>query len=79
MTTFKGYSTYSDIENPKIKAWNRCAAFYNITKDVSQAVGERYLSHFNDLDRQRIKSIISDIKIKGYMAVRREVMNEFKR
>lgn len=73
---FSGYSTYNDIESGKVKAWNRLAAFYNITKDVGQAQARSYMDHFNDIDRSQINKTIKDIKAKGYMAVRKEVMNE---
>ena len=73
--SYSGYPTYAQIEDPKIRAWNRCATFYNIMQDRSRQEAESYIQQFNDFDKAHIRNLTREIKERGYTTVRRDIIS----
>lgn len=70
---YKGYATFSDVEDKRLQAWNRVAVVYNITKDLSVGQGTAYAEQFEQEERIRMRGIVAEIKETSYEAVRKTI------
>ena len=70
---YKGYATFSDVEDKRLQAWNRVAVVYNITKDLSVGQGTAYAEQFEQEERLAMRGVVSEIKETSYEAVRKTI------
>lgn len=70
---YKGYTTFNDVADKRLQAWNRVAVVYNITRDLSAGQGTAYAEQFEQEDRILMHQIIADVKESGYDAVRKTI------
>ena len=67
------YPTFDDADRAEIKAWNRCATYFNVIKDISIDEATQYAKQFSIEDRQKMVYLLNQIKEKGYDNVRASV------
>ncbi len=70
------YNTFDDIENDKLRAFNRLAFLRNLIEDVGEEAGRKYLNNLTLEDRLTIVELTYDIKNKGVDAVRLELSGD---
>ena len=69
---FMGFSLFNDVENPKLRAWNRLNVFANITA-MSPGMAQNYMGKFNKTDMFQINVMFAHIKRVGYETVQKEI------
>lgn len=74
--SYKGQPTFESVSNVKLRAFNRLAIFWNVTRDQGQDSGKDYLEHFDDIARAHVRSIMQEIKDRGYTTVYRELSSD---
>lgn len=67
------YGTFEEIDNPELKAWNRCAACFNIVAAESYEDMKTYASHFNEESKGQMSKIFNRIKSNGYEKTLKEI------
>lgn len=70
-----GYSLFTEIENPLLRAFNRCILTLNINEDAGRAVVKDYLENFSEKDRAAMFVMFGYIKQKGPDQVIKEINN----
>lgn len=73
---YRGYSLFRDIENPSLRAWNRCAVLFNIEEDLGEGASAGYASTLTDAERMAVIATFVRIKEIGYEATKREIFRE---
>lgn len=73
---YRGYTTFSQVASPRLKAFNRLVTFYQATADTTVKVGQEYIGQFSQEERKEIDTLMGDIKSRGFSQVRREVAEE---
>jgi hypothetical protein len=68
------YNTFSDLENDVLAAWNRCATFFNIIRDIDVDNAKSYAAQFSNEDKARMNTILSQIREDGYENVKQRVI-----
>ncbi len=77
MVEWRGYSTFKDVPDITIRAWNRITTIFNITENNSREMAEEYLSLFNKDDRTSIAILLAYTSEKGKDYVAREIQRNF--
>lgn len=73
--SYKGFSFWNHITNVKLRSWNRCATFWNISKMHDIDTAKAYISRLDDISKQQVKNLFNEIRERGYESVRREVVS----
>lgn len=60
---------YADIKDVELRAWNRCAAIFNIAKDDMKEAA-KYAGSFVEAERDDISKMFERIKKDGYDTTR---------
>lgn len=76
MNEFKGYSTFDEIQNPIVKAWNRLNTIYNMKEQGGNAIALKYAAKFDKFERIQILTLSLAVAKDGYENVRRMIMRE---
>jgi len=76
MNNFKGYSSFTEVKNPVLRAWNRLNTIYNMKEQGGNGLALRYAKQFNKAETLQIYVMGLEVKNKGYENVRREICRE---
>lgn len=75
-TDVHGYSTFQDIDNVMLRAWNQ----YNVLSNLNEAgllgVGHSYIEALTKTDRLALYVMVEYIKEKGLENTKREIIYE---
>lgn len=66
-------STFDDIQNQRVRTWNRCAMWFRAGQKGGLASANLYLKGLDEQGLQQVAAMLNDIKTRGYTTVRREV------
>jgi hypothetical protein len=61
-------STFLEVKDPILRAFNRYAFLRNIMEDAGRAYAEEYVEQFNTVDQTNIALVAKLIKKQGYKA-----------
>jgi hypothetical protein len=75
-TEFHGYSLFTDVINPTIRAWNRANTVYNIKERHGDIVATKYVEKFPQMEQAAIYSTMITVAKDGYENVRRSIFRE---
>lgn len=75
-TEFSGYSLFTEILSPTIRAWNRANIIYNIKERHGNAVATKYVEHFSKDEMTAVYSVMLTVAAEGYENVRRTIFRE---
>jgi hypothetical protein len=75
---YKGFSTFSHIDNKRLRAWNQTATFFNIigVRNMGLKEAQKYLGVLSKKEREEVLGIYNDIKEKGYNHTRAAINRE---
>lgn len=73
--SYRNRKTFHEVEDPKLRAWNRVNIMFNLDEEMSSNQATLYLEQFNDKDRAVIMATLVAIKQQGYNEVRRKLIN----
>lgn len=59
-------STFNDIANAELRAWNRCSMIFNIAKDKTIKEAVAYAAQFTQEAKDEISNMFNAIKKDGY-------------
>ena len=79
--SYKGYPTFEDVEQVRIRTWNRVATAFNIYEDKGEDALVSYLEQFSENDKALIRIVFERMVAmreklgakEGYEFVKREV------
>lgn len=79
--SYKGYATFEDVENVRIRTWNRVATAFNIYEDKGDDFLVGYLEQFSEKDQGLIRIVFERLVTmrkkmgakEGYEYVKREL------
>lgn len=66
-------STFNDIANPELRAWNRCSMIFNISKDKTIKEAVAYAAQFTQEAKDEISNMFNTIKKDGYEATKARI------
>lgn len=70
--SYRGYSLFSEIEDPTLRTWNRCAIAFNLSGDKG------YLANFDCRSKKQMVAMFRYIKKVGYEQARIDVFGKLK-
>lgn len=73
-TSFEVYNTFSDLESDVLAAWNRCATFFNIIRDIDVDNAKSYAKQFSEEDKVKMNAILNLIREDGYENIKQRVI-----
>lgn len=73
--SFESFDTFSETESDVLKAWNRCATFFNIIKHIDLDNAKSYAAQFEKSEREKMSRILTMIRDDGYENTKRKVIN----
>ncbi len=73
---YKGYNLFSHIQQPRLRAWNRCAMLVNTRRDGGEQLAKEYANQIDDIGRQHISQMLAEIQKTGYDTVKKTVLKE---
>lgn len=73
---FKGYSTFIEIDNPMLKAYNQYNVLSNMRENKLFQLMEDYLGYIGNEARMGLYIITEYIRAKGVEETRRELISE---
>lgn len=73
---YRGYSLFRDVDNPTLRAWNRCAVLFNIEEDLGEGSSAGYAATLTDAERMAVITMFVHIKEVGYENAKREVFKD---
>lgn len=73
-SSFQAYSVFNDGGSDVLKAWNRCATFFNIIKDIDMDNARSYIRQFSNDEINKVNTILAMIRRDGYEDTKRRVM-----
>jgi hypothetical protein len=72
---YNGYSTFDEISNATLRAWNRLNVVFNIKEILrNNAMAVNYVKQFDKKDQIAIAVLAVKITKNGYENTRREIM-----
>lgn len=71
---FMGFNTWEHVSQPKVRAWNQIQTHINMIRVKGVAPANQYFGVLSNKNKQDVKSMIEDIKTRGYETVHREVL-----
>lgn len=75
-TEFNGYSLFTDVINPTIRAWNRANTVYNIKERHGDKVASNYVEKLERNEQLAVFSTMITVSREGYENVRRSIFRE---
>lgn len=76
MTEYKGYSTFEDVTNDLLQAWNRAETVANICKAKGDSDAESYMALFTDEEQMKVKILLMAASVNGREAVYKKVQEQ---
>ena len=75
MTTksYKGSPLFNNIEDVKLRTWNRCAIVFNLLGQKGEAAAKDYLQQLDDEAKKQVYGMFDCIKKYGYEAIRNQI------
>lgn len=73
MKNYKHYSLFNDIQDARLRVWNRCSVIFNLAKDQGPQEARMYADQFDDVEKKQIQAMFNLISVQGYEATRRTV------
>lgn len=70
---YKGQSLFNEVEDLKLRAWNRCAVFFNIFADQGKVPAQMYAAQFTDEEKAQLIAMFNLVKMQGYETTRKAV------
>lgn len=70
---YKGSPLFSDIEDVKLRTWNRCAIIFNLMADRGVDAAQNYAKQLDEDSRKQVYGMFDCIKKFGYDAVRKQI------
>tara|TARA_R110000764_G_scaffold52215_1_gene113790 strand:+ start:1018 stop:1326 length:309 start_codon:yes stop_codon:yes gene_type:complete len=67
-------SNFNEVENLKLRVYNRVITLYNTSKSEGKEVGEEYLAQFDEHERQQMYLMTEYIKFHGLEKVTQELV-----
>jgi hypothetical protein len=74
--TFKGYSTFIEVENRMLRAYNQWSVLSNMKESKLYQFMEDYINKLSKEDRLGLHIISEYIKAKGLEETKRELISE---
>lgn len=65
---------FNDVDDLKLRVYNRTVTLFNLSEDFGPVVAEEYLGQFSDKERSQMLVMANYIKHKGADETRKEVM-----
>lgn len=62
---FFGYGLFNEVDEPKLRAWNRIQVLDNILLDLSEKHAKEYLNKFDDNDKAQMYLLLNYAKVHG--------------
>ena len=76
VTEVHGYSTFQDIENPMLRAWNQYNILCNLNEANLLGIGNSYIEALSKRDRLGLFVMLEYVKEKGVENTRQEIISE---
>ena len=73
---YKGSPLFHDIEEVKLRTWNRCAIVFNLMAQRGQEAAKGYIGALDVDSRKQVYGMFDCIKRFGYDAVRKQIKVE---
>lgn len=70
---------FTDITNPELRTWNRCAMIFNLMKDKTVKDATTYAGQFSLSERNDISKMYERITRDGYERTRAEINRNVQR
>ena len=67
-------SSFADVEDPRLRVYNRCVMFYNIMEDHGKPAAQKYASQFSKDERLEMVHLIEEVKDRGVDVVKAEII-----
>jgi hypothetical protein len=67
------FETFSDIQDIKLRVYNRTALLFNLIDDFGESTGQEYLEVFTEGERMQMMIMSTYIKNNGLEETRKEV------
>lgn len=64
---------FTEITNPDLRTWNRCAMIFNIMKDKDAKAAAKYAGTFSLQERKEISEMYERIRLNGYESTRADI------
>lgn len=72
--SYKGQPLFNEVEDVKMRAWNRCAVFFNMFADQGKVPAQMYAAQFTDEEKGQLIAMFNLIKVQGYETTRKAIM-----
>lgn len=72
---FKGYSTFTEVSNRMLRAYNQWNVLTNMHENGLDALGEEYIANLPKMDKVGLAIIINYIRNKGLEETKRELIS----
>lgn len=73
---FKGYSTFTEIKNRTLRAFNQWNVLASMNENNLKELGVEYINHLPQTDRVGLAIITQYIRTKGLEETKRELIAE---
>ena len=70
---YKGSPLFNDVEDVKLRTWNRCAIVFNLLGDRGTSAAQAYSKALGEEGQKQVLGMFDCIKKFGYDAVRKQV------
>ena len=70
---FQGFSTFDEVEDRTLKAYNRCVMLFNIRETHSEELAERYAEQISEEERFHMFLMFNYVQERGLEVVKREL------
>ena len=74
LSEHKGNSLFTDVENVKVRTWNRAAVYFNIMGVHGGQAASEYIGDLDEIGRQQVKNLFGVIQKFGFEAVKKSVL-----
>lgn len=73
---YKGSPMFNDINDVKLRTWNRCAIMFNLMADRGQEAAAGYAKALGEEGQKQVLGMFDCIRKFGYEAVRKQIKVE---
>jgi hypothetical protein len=70
---------FTDITDPELRTWNRCAMIFNLMKDQDTKTAIKYAGSFTETERNQISEMYQRITRDGYERTRAAINRNVQR
>jgi len=70
---YKGQPLFNEVEDAKLRAWNRCAVFFNIFTDQGKVPAQMYAAQFTAEEKVGLIAMFNLVKTQGYVTTRKSI------